>query len=478
MKRFVLFLLFSLLNAEVLEMRPGESQIFKTKKPIATVFASDPKVFDYKIINSRTIAVYSLANGYGEVIAFGENKEGNETLLKIQANIDSDNANLMRIAKLIESQNPNSSITLKKLTVANNNQTDSKKGYIISGSVPDEESKDKAYLTAATALGLTLKRDGVRKQSAVVTSQQGVSLGNSALSGGNENLEFLEKHSVDGLVNNLIITSPRQVNVKLIIADVEKGIVEKLGINYNNGGIFKIPLLNPGSNFIQSIQSGINIEAIVEAIKDDSIAKILATPNISVLSGESASVQVTSQYTPISTTISNNGNAVSSPQTPVDYGVSLTVQPKVFSKNKIILNISQEVSNIQSIIERSGASAANLKKRRTQSVIELADGDSFILGGLVDERDIEQVKSVPFLGDIPLLGLLFRHTTFTRSKTELLVIATINITEPNSKNFIDLPTFSANHIAQSFFAIPQSWVRSNKSDEDLKYFVANIGFIK
>lgn len=463
----------SYIMASNISLKPGQSKIFYTDQEITTVFASDPKVFDYQIIAPNKIVVYSKSDGYGEIKVFSNNK----TIIDLRANIDSESDNLVKITKVIEKRYPGANVKLEKISAINNSQ----KGYIISGNVPNEEVRENAYLTAATALGLSIKIDNTRKQNAVVTSQQGVSL-SSALGGGSENLNFLAKNRVDGLVDAMIVDAPKQVNVKLVVADVEKGIVEKLGIDFNQGK-FVLPILtgasiaSGGSTSLLTNIKNFNITSFIDAIKDDRIAKVLATPNISVLSGESASFQVTSQYTPFSTTVTNNGDPVSSPQTPIDFGVSLTVQPRVYSKDRIVLNVSQEVSNIQSTVETNGASAANLKKRRTQSVIELADGDSFVLSGLVDERDIEQVNSVPLLGDIPFLGAAFRKSGITRTKTELIVIATVTLVSPTKEEFFDVPNFRTRSILSSLFNFPHIEDTLELKKEVLN-FTQNVGFVK
>lgn len=472
MKQILGALLLALIaNASQLNLKPGQSKIFHTQKEITTAFASDPKIFDYKIINPTTIAVYSKADGYGEITLFSNS----ETIMQISAKVDEQSADLGKIAKIIEEQNAGAKVKIEKLSALSNTQ----KGYIISGTVPNEEIREKAYITAATALGLNLKRENIKKHMAIDSSKTGVEA-QSKLSSESENLPFLTRVNADGLVDAMKVAAPKLVNVKLVVADVEKGFASKLGIDYNNGGIFRIPLLttNPFNTHIADNMKLLDITSIVTAIKNDSIAKVLATPNLSVLSGESASFQVTSQFTPFSASVDRSGNAVYSSTSPIDYGVTLAIQPRVYSKDKITLNISQEVSNIMNIVEQNGASAANLKKRRTQSVIELADGDSFILSGLVDERDREEVQSVPVLGDIPLLGAAFRKSAITRSKTELIVIATVTLQKASKEPYYDVPSYHPTSILGSLFAIPTLPENVREFKVEFEVFTQNLGFIK
>lgn len=454
---FITFLGF--LSAQKLSLKLGESRIFQINNPVKTVFASNPKVIDYKLIGTSTLAIYAKANGYGEIKVLG-GSNGRNILLNIEAVVDGQQDDLDRIAKIIEEQNPGSSIRISALS-PNNESFTGQRGYMISGSVPSEEARSRAYATAAAALGLSSRKDNVRKRDAVVTSTQGVQL--QSAGGGSENLDFLEKVSVEGLIDSLKVLSKNQVHVRLIIADVEKSLIDKLGLDLN-GGILSIPLLTQGK-----LSAGnINLRSIVEAINDDRVAKILATPNISVLSGQSASFQVISQFTPISTTVAQNGTPISSPQTPIDFGVSLTVQPRIFSEDKIVLNISQEVSNIQSVVNINNATSANLKKRRSSNVVELSDGDSFVLGGLIDEKEILEEHGLPLLGSIPYLGNLFKKTTKTTAKTELIAVVTVSLTKPLKGHIAPIATLDSRFLRLSF----------DRSNPDALKVVSSMGFMK
>lgn len=451
-------------------MKVGESRFYELPQNITTVFTSSSKALDYAIVANNKVMIYAKDTGYGEVKIFGAR---NVVLRSLEVTIDSQRADIKDLERLIESKIPSSKITLEKLSLPG------KEGYVISGEVPDEGSRDLAYNMAVIGLGIQKRVEPVRRQTSDTTSTQGASAGGgggaSGGAGGVINLDFLARLKADDLVDNLKIPPSRQVNIRVIVADVEKIMADKLGLNLN-GGQLSLNLLGQGSVATQGL-SAIGFQAVIEALKDDQIARILAKPNLSVISGESASFQVTSQFTPITNTVTVTGQPVASPGTPVDFGVSLSIQPKVYSKDRIMLSISQEVSNIQSLVNVNGASAANIKKRKAQSVIELHDGASFVLGGLLDERDVENVKSTPFLGDIPVLGGLFRSTTLTRSKNELIIIVTVSLVKPIDEDFIYIPQAAVRGLGSSFLNIPD-YNASKQAKKDIDLFVQNVGFIK
>lgn len=495
----ILFLALGLLRAELiigngikigsgtkeLKLAPGQSEVFDTLANIQTVFVSNPKVLDYKIVNGSTIAIYAVSDGYSEIRAFGNDDGINTTLLSVKAYVDGDLLNLQKIAKSINQQNPGADIKIEKLGVETLKPRTSQRGFVISGSVPSDEIRERVYLMTAAALGLNVRRDNVRRQVVANTSSKAGADLSQTSNKSNDPLQFLERIRVEGLIDAMVVDAIRQVNVKLVVADVEKSLADRLGLDFNNGNIIQFPLAFAKTNGVPSSfgiwkdKFSFNLQATLEAIKEDNVANIIATPNISVLSGESASFQVTSQFTPIVTLATESGTQTST-GTPVDYGISMVVQPRVYSKDRIVLNISQEVSNIKDIVKVDSATAPNLKKRRTESVIELADGDSFIIGGLIDEKSVDRVVSVPFFGDIPLIGSIFRKVQKTKEKTELIVIATVTLTEPvKNKKDLQVPSVSSAGLASLLFNIKfENVTLPWQREKELMSFMSNVGFRK
>lgn len=463
-KYFKLLLLFISLNlfANEIALKKGESRVFTTTQNISMVFTSDPKVVDYQIVGAKKVIIYATGNGNASVKLFSID---DTTLLSLDFLVDPVAGDLDSLARLIESKNPGSKIKIDRLAIAG------EKGYIISGEVPNEKSKEIAYNMAAAALGLSIKTQEVEQNSANSTT------GNSKNQSQTDNsISFLERVKSENLINRLKLPKKNKVKVELIVADVEKNLIQTLGIDFN-GGIFRVPLLQTQSGLKSSkgaIQT-FGLTSIVEAIKNDNVAKILAKPNLSVLSGEKASFEVTSQYTPFSNVLDSNGNVVTTPGTPIPYGISLAITPKVERDDKIKLAISQEVSNIHSIVTYNGIQAPNIKTRKTETVIELANGESFILSGLIDEKDNEVVQSVPLLGDIPFIGSLFRKTSIKKTKSELIVIATVRLVESiKSEEGYEIPVFKPRNLIESLINVSFKGDMDKRADE----FLQSIDFIE
>lgn len=460
-KIFLILISFNLMASQI-ALKKGESKIFTTNENIGIVFTSDPKVIDYEVIGAKKVVVFATGNGNASVKIFGIDNE--KTLINADFIVDPVAGDLDSIAKLIESKNPGSKIKIDRLAIAG------EKGYIISGEVPNEKAKDIAYNMAAVALGLSIKTQEVEQDSANSTT------GDSKNSSNDNSISFLERVKSENLINRLRLPKKNKVKVELMVADVEKELIQTLGIDFN-GGIFRVPLLQaqgglkPSMGAIQTF----SLNSIVEAIKNDNVAKILAKPSLTVLSGEKASFEVTNQYTPFSNVIDVNGNVATTPGTPIPYGISMAITPKVERDDKIKLTISQEVSNIHSIAKYNSMEAPNIKTRKTETVIELANGESFILSGLIDEKENEIVSSVPFLGDIPFIGAAFRKSTIKKTKSELIVIATVKLVDSikHDETYV-IPVFKTRSLIESLTNVTFNGSEEKTADE----FLSNINFIE
>jgi len=123
-----------------------------------------------------------------------------------------------------------------------------------------------------------------------------------------------------------------------------------------------------------------------------------------------------------------------------EFGIRLNFHPKISSNGEIYLNVYQEVSELDfaNAVVLSGFRIPALKSRKAESGLQLADGQTFILAGLIDNKVSRQVSKFPLLGDIPILGTLFRSTRYTNNETELMVIITPKIVRPLNKD--EIPT--------------------------------------
>lgn len=176
------------------------------------------------------------------------------------------------------------------------------------------------------------------------------------------------------------------------------------------------------------IGSGVNVDVMIQALEERQVARRLAEPNLVALSGDTASFLAGGQYpVPVPGT---NG----SPPTIQykDYGVGLSFTPTVLDNSQINLKITPEVSELDyaNAVNIAGVSVPALIQRRASTAVELRDGQSFAIAGLLQSRSETMLSQFPWLGSVPVLGALFRSTSFQRQETELVIIVTAHLVRP------------------------------------------------
>ena len=170
--------------------------------------------------------------------------------------------------------------------------------------------------------------------------------------------------------------------------------------------------------------------AVIKQNKDKRALRTLAEPNLVVANGGEGKFLAGGEFPVVYSTSGSSGSSVS--VTYKEFGVKLGFQPKISPNGEIFLQVSQEVSELDfaNAVILSGFRIPALKSRKAESGLQLGDGQTFVLAGLIDNKVQKQVTKIPFFGDIPILGALFRSTRFSNSETELMVMVTPKIVRP------------------------------------------------
>ncbi|GLR73393.1 type II and III secretion system protein family protein [Aliivibrio sifiae] len=419
--------------AGLINMSEGGARTISVNQDISSVFLSDPKVADYQVIDKRKVVIYGKKIGTSSVFIFGE-KGDTLSSKKIMVN-----KSLADIQQYISVKYPDTAVDIFNVG----------KQVVLSGTVSNEQEKDEIN----TIVGELLEKNSKDFQFEFDTEEQ------------DYEVQFMERHQYKGIVNNIVVAVTKQVNVKISIAEVSQSFLEDIGIQYGSSasvpGVFVQPLTSFSSSDIMSV---------ISAIGNDSVGQILAEPNLSVISGESASFLVGGEL-PVVTSVNNSTNVVYK-----EFGVRLELMAKVKKDDKITLALVPEVSSLDTQYENDSYDLPALKTRRARTTVELGDGQSFVLGGLLNSEDKESLQKVPFIGDIPILGALFRHSVTERNKTELIIVATVNLVQPIHPSQIQLPTMKKTTTLSRFFAIEDSYITA--SDKWAKELLATGGFKK
>jgi len=281
----------------------------------------------------------------------------------------------------------------------------------------------------------------------VLSSGESITLSGFVTNTGNLTnvLSLAEAEAPKKVVNLLKVDGVHQVMLEVRVAEMSRTVIQRMGVNlaasFSNFTLYS--LLNnltsldvttgtvfPTQNInglAQFNDGSTNIMGFIDALKAHGLARQLAEPNLTCVSGESAEFLVGGEVpVPQPGTLGNVTIGFK------PFGVGLKFTPTVMSSGLINLQVNPEVSELDysNAVSFQGYAIPGLTTRRASTVIDLADGQSFAIAGLISESLRENNKRFPVLGDVPILGTLFRSTDFQKGQTELVIIVTAHLVKP------------------------------------------------
>jgi len=176
---------------------------------------------------------------------------------------------------------------------------------------------------------------------------------------------------------------------------------------------------------------GLNVGATLQDLETKGVTETLAEPNILAVNGKEASFLAGGEY-PYPVAQAGAGGTSTITIMFKEYGIRLNFVPTVTPRGTIRLQVAPEVSSLDTAnaIEVSGFDVPAITSRKMRTEVELGDGQSFVIGGLLDNEEVETFRKMPLLGDIPVLGKLFQSMSRSKSNTELIVICTAELVSP------------------------------------------------
>ena len=266
-----------------------------------------------------------------------------------------------------------------------------------------------------------------------------------------------------GVLNMLTIDSPQQVMLEVKVAEVDKTLIDQLGAAVNIQGGFGSWTGALVSNLLAGVSSGFGfskannkpLSVAVDAQKTDNLVKILAEPNLVTVSGQEATFLAGGEvFIPVPQ--SSGGTATAIVLQQEEFGVGLKFTPTVLGNGKINLRVAPEVSELSSTgvtlsaTNVSGTSILPLiTTRRASTTVQINDGESFAIGGLIKNNVTGALKAVPGLGEVPILGALLRSTSFQQDRTELVFVVTPHLVKPLPIAKMPLPTDSFTQVNEA-----------------------------
>jgi pilus assembly protein CpaC len=381
----------------------GSGRVLTLPAAAANVFVADSKVAEVRPASATTLFMFGVGAGRTTVAAMDAN---GGVVSQFEVTVQTSNFGAVQAQAEIARLVPHSHVSVRSLPTS----------LMLSGSV---ENPADAAQAVAVAKAFTV-----------------------------------EKQTVE---NQLSVRSSVQVTLQVRIVEMSRTLSRKLGINWqalgNIGQIGALPALIanvnnaviPLAGGALPFKSGLNLgaNAILDALASEGMVRTLAEPNLTVISGQSASFLVGGQFP-----IPVPGGALG--QITVDYknfGVSLSFLPTVFNDGRISIHVAPEVSQLSTqnavTVSTSGSSIVvpSLTVRRAETTVELGSGQSFAIGGLLQDSVTGNRSLLPYLGDLPILGPAFRDDQFQRGETEVVILVTPYVVRPVSDpSILRVPT--------------------------------------
>lgn len=271
----------------------------------------------------------------------------------------------------------------------------------------------------------------------------------------------------ENIVNMITVGSEQQVLIKVKVAEIQKSVLKELGasniLDPQNLGPLTLDLATAATGLSASTFAGVlgisssDTDTTFQLLETHGLLRTLAEPNLLAISGEPASMLAGGEYPVLAVSDDGDTGTVSVEYKP--FGVSLAFLPVVIAPGRIWLKVSTEVSALSaqnSVVVPFGDDSfqiLGLSTRRANSTIELPSGGGIMIAGLLQNDITSSVNGVPGLMDLPILGALFRSTSFQRNETELVILVNVMLAKPVDPDMLASPTdgFAPSHDLDRYF---------------------------
>ena len=388
-------------SATTIDLSANQGKLIRLPRAANAVFIADTKIADVSVRSPQL--VYVFAKGLGETTLYA--LDSRDQLVIAQRVIIA--PNMDRVKDLFRQLRPNAPV---EVTSVGNN-------LVLTGTVESTDIADEFSRVATAAVG----------------------------------------GAADKVINRIRVSSPNQVNIRVKIAEVSRDINKKIGFNWEligqastnwalgfavgsdivrEGATFIFPD-DPADRVVSSFgNNDVSVDTVLELLDDEGLITMLAEPNLTAMSGETASFLAGGEF-PIPIAQSDGVTTIQFRQ----FGIGLSFTPTVLGRDRINLKVRPEVSqlNAAGAIQANGFNIPSLTTRRADTTVELGSGQSFAIAGLLQNTTNQSLSDVPGIKEIPVLGALFRSDAFRRQESELMIIVTPYIVRPVSGR-MPLPT--------------------------------------
>lgn len=368
-----------------------QGTLMKLSKPISSVFVADSSIADVQVKSPTLIYIYGRTPGKTNLYAVDENEN---VIVNRKVSIAFETH---RLKSAINQMLPQADIKVQSL-----NDT-----VVLRGDV----------------------RNGSDAADAVAFAQRFVGTGNT-------------------VVNQLKVTGANQVNLQVTIAEISRSSLKDLGVNWDvastignfafglatgaaTGGVGNFITRTGGANNLGVGFQGNNssVSALIDALEQEGLIQVMAKPNLTALSGETASFLSGGEF-PVPVAQEDNRISIEFRE----FGVSLAFTPTIIDDNRISLRVRPEVSQLSNTgaFNDGNLNVPALSTRRAETTVEMGSGQSFAIAGLLQQRIAQDNSTVPGVGDITGVSALFSSDNMTKQETELVILVTPYVVQPTN----------------------------------------------
>jgi len=378
-------------NGGRITLEVNKGTLVRLTGPAATVFVANPEIADVQV-KSPTL-VYISAKAPGETVIYA---------------VDASDSVLMNASILVEHDISRLRSSLQQLAPGEQVSAASVDGnLVLSGVVSDAGKAEKVRALAASIAG---------------------------------------EAKGSQVINRMTVATPNQINLQVRIAEVDVNVLKDIGVNWTKIGSDLAFMTNNPASVMGELTNSLRVghimgtaaSATITALTDEGFITNLAEPNLTAMSGQTASFLAGGEFpVPINGSSAATGGF---PTITVEYksfGVSLAFTPTVIDAQHLNLRVRPEVSELSTngavsvpLTATATVTIPALTVRRAETSVELASGESFALAGLLQHMSTQLVSKVPWIGDIPIIGAAFRSDRFQRGETDLVVIVTPYLVQP------------------------------------------------
>lgn len=386
----------------------SKTALLKLPAPAREVVVADPGIASASLRTNQQILLYGLKIGQTNLFVFDEN---GAQILNLELRVEAD---LRTLESSLRSNFPGANLRLESLL-----------GQVI----------------------LRGQASSLREAQEIRRFvRQGVSAVNAA--GGVQ----IEADAVQ-LMDRMAVAGENQVMLKVRIAEIRREVIKQFGVDWGgSGGIGgaaqAITLTNP-FNVNGAVTGGLlgdlsasisdfTLSSMVRALERHGVARLLAEPNLTAVSGEKASFFAGGEFA-YPSSIDEEGRLGTTFR---DFGVAVEFQPMVLDNGRISLSISTQVSELtnEGALNTGGVTIPGIARRHAATTVEVPSGGAIAIAGLIQQRDAADNTGLPGLKNLPIIGRLFSSSDFKRSETELVILVTPYLVRPNAQSAFGLPT--------------------------------------